>query len=45
MSRDPGISNLLGELGVTIDAPGAARDLIELFDRRVRESPPVTLKK
>ena len=45
MSRDPGISNLLGELGVAIEAPGAAGDLMELVDRRIRESPPVKVKK
>jgi cardiolipin synthase len=37
MSRDPGFSNLISELGVAIDAPGAARHLMKLFDRRLQE--------
>lgn len=40
MSCDPAFSNLVQELGVAIDAPGAARHLIELIERELR-APPV----
>lgn len=39
MSSDPRFSNLVQELGVAIDAPGAARRLIELIDHQLHAPP------